>query len=374
MPRILLVAAALAALLAPRLAAQPPTPARSLDQLVRQHRQHIDKAFRDGDEKAQKKATDAYLTELRAFLQHEAKGPDRAAARFTLVGALLDAGQRDTAKQELRAFRPDQAGAVECADAAMLAGRLGMTEQRGQWIEAALACKSTFDERMELGERLVTVLQEVRRGEALFAAELKAASTDEARAKVLWFQARATREREDLPEGAYDRALQQLAKALPKTRYGRIAADRLCAMEFKIGGDPLPLELGTLDGGKVSLASLRGKPVLLAWLGSDPRSAAAANALQQLHRRHAAKGLKIVVVSLAENRQTAGADAKAWNADYTTAWVEGGFESDAALRYRVEDVPICMLIGRGGKIAGLNFVLTDRTGQRQVDEAVRRSL
>ena len=65
---------------------------------------------------------------------------------------------------------------------------------------------------------------------------------------------------------------------------------------------------------------------------------------------------------------------KQWKTTFSQAWVPGGWDADLALRHRVENVPHAMLIGKDGKIAGMNFALGDEFGQRELIDAVRKTV
>ena len=52
----------------------------------------------------------------------------------------------------------------------------------------------------------------------------------------------------------------------------------------------------------------------------------------------------------------------------------GGWESDLALRFRMENAPRCLLIGRDGKIAGMNYLLIHESGQQRLTTAVKKAL
>ncbi len=65
-------------------------------------------------------------------------------------------------------------------------------------------------------------------------------------------------------------------------------------------GRPVDLRLPRLRGGQVSLADLRGHPLLLALFATwDLRSQAEATTLEQLHQELGPRGLKVVGVALA---------------------------------------------------------------------------
>ena len=316
-----------------------------------------------------------FAAELEGFLAKEAKGRDRFEARLMLTDAYLGIGDEAGAKKALTAFDTAGSPALLLVEAARLAGQLGLDEQRGQWIDAALAKDMPFEDRMRVGMHLMTALQEIDRGEKLFADALSAAADDEARAKVAWYQAAATREREDLPDGAYDDALAALATKYPDTHYGSIAADRAKAREFTVGGDPLPLQLADLDGKPVQLTDYAGKVLLLdfgaAW--NEPYREIAP-LLAKAYAEHHERGFDILTISLdddcAQFHKLREEQKHAWR-----ACCDGkGWETEAALRYHVEAIPNLLLLGRDGKIAAMNLFPADEAGRKVLAEEIEKAL
>jgi hypothetical protein len=369
------VAIALILLLHAFASAQRAAPQRTLQSLVREHRTAIAKASQSDDPKDYDKAFESFITALKEYMAHEAKGRDVARARFELVHALMSTGKRESAEKALKAFDTNTSSAIDCAEAAQLAMMFRMKALAEGWIEVACAKKASTRDRMELGILLMSRLRKPKLATKLYDDALAAAEGDEAKAEVSWHRARATREREDIPEAAYEKALHHVAETYPKTRFGRIAGDRLVAMGFKVGGDPLPFTVTTLAGAEFELTKQTGKAVLVCfWNSEDPRSPGAVATLEQLHTQHAAGGLQVVGISVDTKAAAAREAAKAWKATFPQAHVPGGFESDLALRYRVEDTPHCFLLGRDGKFAGMNFALHDGFGKSQLAEAVQRAL
>jgi peroxiredoxin len=369
-----LVSIALTLLLTAFLDAQDAAPQRTLDSLVRENRAAIAKAAQSDDPDAYDEAVAHFCRALGEYLEHEARGEEKHETRFQLVFALMSGGKRDAAQKVLAKFDAGKASCVSCGEAAYLASTLSMGKEYEKWIVIALAKPASAVHRMELGVLLMSKLRKPKLGEKLFADALRAARGDEAKARVLWHRARATREREDVSDVAYDAALGEIAKRYPKTRFGAIAHDRLLAMDFKIGGDPLPLTVETTDDKQFSLQAKRGRVALVCfWLPGDPRSAHALPALQKLHDEHATAGLSVLAISLGKKDQ-AVSEARAHRVTFDQAIARGGMDSDLALRYRVEDSPYCFLVGRKGKIRGMNFVLHDAHGRKQLADAVRLAL
>ena len=344
----------------------------SLADIITHHRSEL--ARTAGDAEAYQKAVAAYLKVLRGHLA-TAQGAAKGRTRFALVSLLMVTGERQSAKETLGAFDVTIASGIGCAIAAEMAQDLRMTAAKATWVAAALSKKSSFAERMELGMILMTALAEVDKAEALFADAMANAKGAEKKAEVQWHIARATREREDLPEGAYTRALDTLAQDFPATKYGKIAADRRRAMDFKIGGDPIALRIATRSGGSFDLARQKGKVALLCFFAAEMKSTASAvKAIQAMHHEHAAHGLAVVGIWLDESTTLVAAAIERGELTFPQAIAKGGWDSPTALRFRVENAPQCLLIGRDGKIAGMNFLLRTERGQRNLAAAVAKAL
>lgn len=364
-------------LLGALLPAQQPAPQRDLATIQQQFEQRRIELLKAGGSAAQQRELMLELVaELGSFIAHEAKGNERSEARLVLAHVHHGLGQTEQAKEALQKIEQAQAGPLLLVHAAELAAMIGMAEQRTAWIDAALArTDAPLRERAEVAKLLWTRLQEIERGEQVFARALAAARDDEQRAEVLWLQAGATREREDLPDGAYDEALQKLAEQMPKTRYGSIAADRLQARDLRLGSTPPALSLVDLDGQPLTLADYSGKVLLLDFWASWCVPCRRANPLlKQLHGKFAGQGFAILSISVddeaAELREAIRADSMSWRHVFDGK----GWETEAALRYGVESVPHMLLLGRDGKVAGMHLFASDPQGQRDLEAAIKTAL
>ncbi len=348
------VVAALLTWLTPaaELVAQP-APKRTLQTLVRDHQQRLSKA---GSRDLFTKAVTRHAQDLEEYLAHEAKGVERFDGRFLLVNTYLLLRKRDEAKTALAALDEKSAPALTLLNGAAWAERLQMTKTRGRWIDAALGRPGSFKERMEVATVRMTQLVEVKRGEKVFDDAYKRAKDDDARARVLWHRSLAIREREDLPEGAYEQELSVLAKKFPKTRWGWIARDRLRTFDFKPGVVPNDFKLRSLDGKPHSVEGYRGKVLLLYfWASDDPMCLEMLSALQGVEKDFRDKGLRLLGIALDDRRQTLTKSLPKLKLTWPQVFGGDGFESDIALRYRVERVPYLLLIGKDSRIAAMNL-------------------
>lgn len=363
------------AMVAAILPAQRVAPLRTLEGIMAQYQAEMAKA--SADPKAYKAVVKNYEAALREYMKDEAKGGEKCQTRFALVSLLMYSGRLDDARSTLGDFQVGIANSVLCAQAAAMAQELQLPGKKALWIKAALGKRGSFEERMKLGTILMTALYEIKAAETLFKDALSNASDKPSKARVIWHIAKATREREDLPEGAYEKALRDLAENYPGTRHGKIAADRIKAMDFRVGGEPLPLRVETVGGGVFELAAQRkqGKAVLLCYLAAEiPSSVTAAKAFQALHDKYGERDLAVLGIWLDVKQPEALAAIKQLKLSFPQTTPAGGWDSDLALRLRLENAPQCMLIGRNGKIAGMNFLLITKSGQQQLTAAVSRAV
>ncbi len=360
-------------LLAACLTCQEVPPSRGLSDLERAFEDQRQAALQDPGGNLQQFTAmiAAQIEELGQFLVHEARGDDRFNGRLMLVDLHLSLAQMDEAKAALLEMDAEQSPPLILLVAADFAARLNLIDQRGKWIEAALAKDAAFEERMEVARILMTRLVEVDLGQAIFDQALAGATDDEDRAKVLWFQSLATREREDLEEGAYHEALEELAKQYPETYYGSIARDRGKAAELKVGGDPILFPVNDLQGQPVNLPDYRGKVLLLAfWASWLPASRNLNETLVHLADKHQDQGFEILGISLDMERQALDRAVLEDGCSWRQVFDGRVWQSEMALRYTVEAIPYLLLIGRDGKIAATNLYPDTPESIREFTELV----
>ena len=370
----LLPAFALALLASPGTA-QPP--AATLDATLRDFETRRRALMQSGDATLDKMRTlhEELAKTLEQLVGKAPKGPERAEVRLALVDAWAHLGEMDKAKAAIGQLEPAGASLVQLARASDMAGRLGLKSERAAWIDAAIARQASSEERAELAKHLMTRLQEVEKGEAIFAQMLEKAGTDEERARVTWLRAGATREREDLEEGAYDRALEELAAKYPATYYGGIARDRNLARGLKRGSPAIPLQLTDVAGKPLTLGDYKGKVVLLDfWSAAVTPSRRIEVRLAALHKQLHEKGFDVLSISV-DSDCKAEAEAAAKDGMRWRRVCDGkGYATDAALRYGVETVPWMLLIGRDGKVAKTNLFPVEDHGFQELEAAVTAAL
>ena len=126
-------------------------------------------------------------------------------------------------------------------------------------------------------------------------------------------------------------------------------------------GDPAPdFKLTDLDGKEVTLASLKGKVVLLdfwaTWCGP---CVAAMPTMQKLHDEYQSKGVVVLGVNTWEQKPQAAKDYIA-KKKYTYGCLLKG--DDLAKAYGVPGIPTLVVIGKDGKVVEIEVGLADPSG------------
>ena len=144
-------------------------------------------------------------------------------------------------------------------------------------------------------------------------------------------------------------------------------------LSFKPGDAAPDFRLAGLDGKEVTLASLKGKVVLLdfwaTWCGPCK---AAMPAMQKLHDDYAAAGKPVVIlgVNTWERKADAAKDYMA-SKKFTYGCLLAGDELAAA--YGIRGIPTLVVIGKDGRIANIEVGLADMSGaglRKAIDAAL----
>lgn len=120
---------------------------------------------------------------------------------------------------------------------------------------------------------------------------------------------------------------------------------------LKIGGDPIPFEVTSLEGQKLSLEKYKGKVVLLDFWATwcAPCRQEMPNVIK-VYDKYNNDGFEIVGISLDRERK----DLDSYIDKYKISWpqyFDGKFwRNDVATKYGVQSIPATFLIGKKGKI------------------------
>lgn len=364
-------------LLAVPLLAQNDAPPRTLQQLQQAFEQQGRAMFKDASANPTREQQQALLqrqvAELQAFVQREAKGDDRWNGRLMLADMQQMLGRREGALAALKEIDPRAAPPLIVLTGADLATRLGDQELRKTMIEAALQRPAPLAERMAMARVLMTLLREVKRGEAMIDQALAEAKDDEAKAEVRWHRAEALREREDLGDNPFFEELDKLSKELPNTRWGGIARDRVKASKFAPGQPAIPFTAELLGGGKFDLGEHQEQVVVLAfWAAQGPGAVELSEALKVL-RKAGGKDLFVLGIGIDPDPKAFALAAQKL-ADWPQVCDGQGYHGDLFLRYGIETVPTVLVIGRGGTVAGLNLHASNADARSELNEVVRKAL
>lgn len=124
----------------------------------------------------------------------------------------------------------------------------------------------------------------------------------------------------------------------------------------------------TSTGGKLSLESLRGKPVYLnffaTWCPPCNEEAPDINALQ---KQYAARGLQVIGVDELENANKAAQFVRKYALVYPAVVDDGALQD----QYRVNGLPVHVFIDRGGVI---RKIVTGEMDKKQIAAAIQAIL
>lgn len=115
------------------------------------------------------------------------------------------------------------------------------------------------------------------------------------------------------------------------------------------GDKPLPFELATLDGEKVSLDSLLGKPVIIHfWATWCDACVAEVPLFNRVYEKYEASGLKILGISEDEDEAALRLFVKSYQIEFP---ILPDIDSQVADSYKSYGVPTTIAIGKDGLIA-----------------------
>jgi thiol-disulfide isomerase/thioredoxin len=318
------------------------------------------KAVPRGDVEARNKALGERIADLQAFAKEFPKAAEAPAAALEVAQLAMMTKDEATAKAALAGADFAAADLPTTIRAMMAANTFKLTEQRDTLLQTAKAkaASQPVDARFELVTAIALGLKDQSAADALVAEIEASAKTDDDKAAVALGKAMQTRRSSGKPKPETVALLEAVAKTWPNTPAGKKAAAKLLAANLGPGSDPVPFTAKDLDGKDVSPADYKGKVLLIdfwaTWCG--PCMAELPHVLETYNELHP-QGFEILGISL--DRDTDKEKLVNTIKDRGMSWrhvYDGKFwQAEIAQLHDIQSIPATILIGKDGKIAGMNL-------------------
>ena len=318
------------------------------------------KAVPRGDVEARNKALGERIADLQAFAKEFPKAAEAPAAALEIAQLAMMTKDEATAKAALAGADFAAADLPTTIRAMMAANTFKLTEQRDTLLQTAKAkaASQPVDARFELVTAIALGLKDQPAADALVAEIEASAKTDDDKAAVALGKAMQTRRSSGKPKPETVALLEAVAKTWPKTPAGMKAAAKLLAANLGPGSDPVPFTAKDLDGKDVSPADYKGKVLLIdfwaTWCG--PCMVELPHVLETYNELHD-QGFEILGISL--DRDTDKEKLVNTIKDRGMSWrhvYDGKFwQAEIAQLHDIQSIPATILIGKDGKIAGMNL-------------------
>jgi peroxiredoxin len=322
------------------------------------HSERIKGLDRD-DETARARVNDLHVAELSEFLRIHGDTTTSNQTRLRLgMMATRNSAYTEAARVALEGFVPgaDQIGIGLMA--ARTSDRLKLTATKAKIVQAVSASAKTITAKMDLVMQLKLGMKDPKWADRLMREVEAMTKTDAQKAELLMGKANLMRATPPKDKARYQGALKDLAATYPTTPHGMLARDKLAAAELKVGDTPIPFAVQDTDGQTVTLKDFEGKVLLIdfwaTWcrpcMQEMPQMVAA-------YDNYASRGLEILGISLDRDSQRDRFDQAIVKHGMRWRHVCDGmhWQTTVAQRYDVTSIPFTILIGRDGKIAGLNL-------------------
>jgi len=316
------------------------------------------RAVKRGDTEARAEVMKLRMADLVTFCE---KFPDSIeAAKANLEQAQLAMGNKDEAAAKVAIAKVDASklDMQTAVRAAMAANTIGAADQKKAFLDAATAKAKTIDERFELVNGLRQGLKDTEAADKLMAEIEASAKTDEDKASVLMGKALMSRRSSRDDKGPYNELLAEVVKLYPATKAGKMARSKVAAANLKVGSDPVHFTTMDMDGKPVSVADYKGKVLLIdfwaTWCG--PCIAELPHVLEA-YQAHHDQGFEILGISL--DRDTDKDKLVTMIKERGMSWrhvYDGKYwQAEIAQLHDVNSIPFTLLIGKDGKVAGMNL-------------------
>ncbi len=255
--------------------------------------------------------------------------PDGLDYLKSLEGKLAKGKQSD----DLLAYFEFQRMLAEYYGVTLADADVDYTEAHAQWLEDLEA----FVEAHPKNENCAEALRQLAMGSEI--------SGDNKQA-VLWYR--------------------QLLKDHPQSFHAPMAKGAVVRLSSV--GRPIRLQGNAVSGGKVDLAKIRGKAVVVQyWTSSSDVCKADHAVLGNLYKKYGGgRGLQIISVNLDYSRDEVLTYLKENRLPWPQLYEAGGFESRYAKEMGIVTVPLMMLIGPDGK------VISDNIQAAEIEDALKK--
>jgi peroxiredoxin len=349
----------------------PTTAASDLAKLNALHAKRI-KAISDQDVTARTKVTDTHVEELAEFLLTHGESTQALQIRLKIGSmALRNDRYRKAAEVALNGYIPTAGKEGAALLLARTADRLKLTESKALITQKLSDQAKTITAKMDLVMQFNLGLKDLELGKQLEASAEAMATTDELKAELLIGKANYARAADPEDKKHYRKILREVAAKYPGTKYGKLARNKIAAKSLAIGSQPIPFEAEDIKGQKVSLDGYKGKVLLVDfWATWCTPCMQELPSLVAAYDKYQAQGFEILGVSLDRESRRSRLEWKITEQGMRWRHICDGLHWQAAIAqmYDVTSIPYTILIGKDGKIAGL-----DLHGE-QLDQAIAKAL
>ena len=317
------------------------------------------KATDKEDEAALTKATDTHVTELSSFLRIHGNSTEGNRVRLKLgFMAARNSAYIEAARIALNGFEPlaSQAGAGLMA--ARAADRLKLTETKAKIVRSVSDNAKTITAKVDLVIQLKFGMKDVDWASQLMAEIEAMAKTDEQKAELLMGKANLVRAEDPKNEAGYKGALRNIAASYPATSHGKLASNKLASAKLSVGSTPIAFSVKDIEGHEVSLNDYKGKVLLIDfWATWCIPCMEQVPSILAAYDKYEGQGFEVLGISLDRDSQRARFETKIVEHGMRWRHVCDGmhWKTKVAQQYDVSSIPFTILIGRDGKIAGLNL-------------------
>ncbi|MFT4516294.1 MAG: peroxiredoxin [Planctomycetota bacterium] len=333
------------------------------------------KAIDKQDEAARTKATDTHVTELSSFLRTHGNTTEGNRVRLKLgFMAARNSAYIDAARIALNGFVPSASQAGAGLMAARAADRLQLTETKAKIIRSVSDNAKTITAKVDLVIQLKFGMKDVEWASQLMTEIEAMAKTDEQKAELLMGKANLVRAKDSKDEAGYNGALKNIAATYPATAHGKLASNKLASAKLSVGSTPIAISVKDIEGHAVSLNDYKGKVLLVDfWATWCIPCMKEVPIILAAYDKYEDQGFEVLGISLDRDSQRSRFEAKIVEHGMRWRHVCDGmhWKAKVAQQYDVSNIPFTILIGRDGKIAGLN--LHGEQLGRAIQDALNRS-